>query len=918
MMNLKQILPIASLACTLALPGHAEVTIPDSDDRAHASFELDNGLGVMVVSDPEAETAGAAMSVDVGSDDDPDKVPGLAHLLEHMVFSGSEAYPERGGFSEFISRQGGRYNGYTASDHSSFFFQVQSTALDEALKRFSDFLSNPTLDPKDVGREIQIIQHEYDGQKGQQRWEELSVFRKVVNPTHPFSGFNMGNRASFEMVERGTLMDELNALFEMHYRADDMKLVVQGAASVDALRDRIETLFDDIPEGSAPETDLPPLLSSQQTPRWVRVSGEGSDPRMVLSFPVEPPHESHRVLPYGYIADLITSKQENRLREALRDRGWISDLGASHRVNAEQYATFDIILSLTDKGLEKRKAITAMIHDYLGRIRKEGVSEALYAEQQRSAREAFHNSEKAPALNYVASLAAALQRYEPESALSGPALMQQNDEGVMREALDQLRPANMVVTAYIPGESWSQEDAYSSATFETQAPGREKLQQWLALEEAPEFRIESMENPYIQDDHSVVDRNLDQDRPRLLPMTEDREGFDVWFLQDQLFQSPKGAVFIALDHPVAYEAEHGAVKTGIYSMLINEALNPLVQKGEKAGLSVSAMRTNHGIGLRIYGFTGKQQSFVKDVLKTIRNLEVTEAQLSKALAGFEQQVNQYRNFQPVRRLLVSLRADTHPRQSMPEAELEVAESLTVNQVEEFHERLWDQPSVEVLLHGNYDRDSARSMTDLLAQGLGSDFGTMGVRAEPVGETDVTTEESESISGKNSAAVYYARQPLDAENSAEMAILAQMLNEHLFSAVRDKQPMGYVAFASSNEDYLNHGPVFGIQAPGVAPGKIRKRLESELEKFVVELEEMAESDFETYRQGVLSQLQAPKERLSSYSQYWWMDIRRFGKPVDELGKAQAELKALTPDDLAGFARELLLDDEATVLVRTTET
>ena len=915
-MNLKQILPLASLACTLALPGHAEVTIPDSDDRAHTSFELDNGLTVMVVSDQEAETAGAAMSVDVGSDDDPDKVPGLAHLLEHMVFSGSEAYPERGGFSEFISRQGGRYNGYTASDHSSFFFQVQSTALDEALKRFSDFLSNPTLDPKDVDREIQIIQHEYDGQKGQQRWEELSVFRKVVNPAHPFSGFNMGNRASFEMVERDTLMDELKALFKMHYRAGDMKLVVQGAESVDELRDRIETLFDDIPEGSAPETDLPPLLSSEETPQWVRVSGEGSDPRLVLSFPVEPPDESHRVLPYGYIADLITSKQENRLREALRDHGWISDLGASHRVNAAQYATFDITLLLTDKGLENRKAVAAMVNDYLDRMRKEGVSESLYQEQQRSAREAFHNSEKAPALNYVASLAAALQRYEPEVVLSGPSLMQEYDEGEIREALDQLRPANMVVTAYIPGESWPQEDAYSSATYETQAPGKEKLKHWLALEEAPEFRIESMENPYIKEEHTVVDRNLDQDRPQLLSMTADREGFDVWFLQDQLFQSPKGAVFVALDHPVTYEAEHGAVKAGIYSMVINEALKPLVQKGEKAGLSVSAMRTNHGIGLRIYGFTGKQQAFVTDVLETIRHLEVTEEQLSKALAGFEQQVNQYRNFQPFQKLVVSLRAETHPRESMPERELAVAESLTVDQVEKFHKRLWDQPSVEALFHGNYDRERARSMTDVLAQGLGSDFGAMRARAEPVEEADVTTEESESISGKNNAAVYYARQPLDAENSAEMAILAQMLNEHLFSAVRDKQPMGYVAFASPNEDYLNHGPVFGIQAPGVAPGKIRKRLESELETFVAELEEMAESDFDTYREGVLSQLQTPKERLSSYSRYWWMDIRRFGEPVDELGKARDDLKTLTVEDLASFARELLLEDDATVLVRTT--
>ncbi|XOZ35088.1 insulinase family protein [Halomonadaceae bacterium KBTZ08] len=915
-MTIRQFFAAASLACTLAWPVHGEVITPDSDERDHASFELENGLTVMVVSDPGAETAAAAMSVGVGSDDDPDQVPGLAHLLEHMVFSGSEAYPERGGFSDFINRQGGRYNGYTASDHSSFFFEVQPDALDKALKRFSDFLAQPTLDREDVDREIQIVQHEYDGQKNQQGWQELSVFRKVVNPAHPFSRFNMGNRASFEGVARDTLMKELKELFEAHYRAGDMKLVVQGAEPVAGLRKRVKAHFSDLPEGSAPDSDLPPLLPSDELPRWVRVGGDGSDPRMVLSFPVAPPHKAHRVLPYGYIGELITSKQAGRLREALRERGWISDLGASHRVNAGQYATFDITLLLTDEGVANRKAVTGMVHDYLDRMREDGVSEPLYREQQRSIREAFHNAEQPPAMHYVSRLAGNLQRYEPERVLSGPSLMQEYDEAVIREALDQLRPANMVVTSYIPDTSWEQEDAYSGATFETRTPTTEKLEQWLALEAAPDFWLQTTENPYIQEEHPLVDRNLDQEQPSELAMTADREGFDVWFLQDQQFESPKGALYMALDHPVAYEAEHGPVTAGVYSMVLNEALKPLIQKGDKAGLSVTAMRTNHGVGFRIYGFTGKQKAFVSDVLDRVRNVTVTQELLDKAMAGFEQQVNQYRNFQPFQKLVVSLRAEAHPRQSRPDRELTAAESVTVDQLKDFHERLWDRPSVEALMHGNYDRDSARAMARVLSKGIGGPFETMPNKAERLGDAAIPREKAEVIPGDNTAAVYYARQPLEVEHSAELAMLAHMLNQHLFSAVRDKQPMGYVAFATPTEDYRSHGPVFGIQAPGASPKAVRKRLDSEVERFVSNLEGMSESDFDVFRDGLLSKLQKPQERLRSYSHYWWKDIRRFGKPVDELGRATQQLKALSADELTSFARKLLLDEEARVLVRTT--
>ena len=52
------------------------------------------------VSDPEATIAGASLSVGVGSYSENKEIPGLAHLLEHMLFLGSNEYPDR---AEFIS-----------------------------------------------------------------------------------------------------------------------------------------------------------------------------------------------------------------------------------------------------------------------------------------------------------------------------------------------------------------------------------------------------------------------------------------------------------------------------------------------------------------------------------------------------------------------------------------------------------------------------------------------------------------------------------------------------------------------------------------------------------------------------------------------------------------------------------------------
>lgn len=71
------------------------IIVPPLDDRKYETFELPgNGLRVLLCSDPSLSMAAAAMDVHVGATSDPDAVPGLAHFTEHMLFLGTELYPE--------------------------------------------------------------------------------------------------------------------------------------------------------------------------------------------------------------------------------------------------------------------------------------------------------------------------------------------------------------------------------------------------------------------------------------------------------------------------------------------------------------------------------------------------------------------------------------------------------------------------------------------------------------------------------------------------------------------------------------------------------------------------------------------------------------------------------------------------------
>ena len=75
------------------------------DKRETKTFSLENGLDILLVSDPDVHRSAAALSVGVGHLHDPEEKQGLAHYLEHMLFLGTKKYPEVGSFKKFLDTQ---------------------------------------------------------------------------------------------------------------------------------------------------------------------------------------------------------------------------------------------------------------------------------------------------------------------------------------------------------------------------------------------------------------------------------------------------------------------------------------------------------------------------------------------------------------------------------------------------------------------------------------------------------------------------------------------------------------------------------------------------------------------------------------------------------------------------------------------
>ena len=133
---------------------HLTILSPSLQKRSYGKILLKNGIKAYLISDPEAEQSACAVAIHAGSWDDPKSHPGTAHLLEHMLFLGTEKYPTSNGFSSFLSDHNGLHNAYTAPNLTVYLISVYTSHFDEGLDRFADFFTSPLLKQELIASEL--------------------------------------------------------------------------------------------------------------------------------------------------------------------------------------------------------------------------------------------------------------------------------------------------------------------------------------------------------------------------------------------------------------------------------------------------------------------------------------------------------------------------------------------------------------------------------------------------------------------------------------------------------------------------------------------------------------------------------------------------------------------------------------------
>ena len=211
------------------------------------TFDLDNGMDVVVIEDHRAPLVVHMVWYRVGAADEPPGKSGIAHFLEHLMFKGTETMAN-GEFSAVVEANGGSDNAFTAQDYTGYFQRVAADRLGLMMRMEADRMVNLVLDPAVVETERDVILEERNTRTENSAGAIFAEERTAVQyRAHPYGIPIIGWQSEIEALTR----EDALAFYADHYAPNNAILIVAGDVTPDEVRALAEEHYGPIPANPA-------------------------------------------------------------------------------------------------------------------------------------------------------------------------------------------------------------------------------------------------------------------------------------------------------------------------------------------------------------------------------------------------------------------------------------------------------------------------------------------------------------------------------------------------------------------------------------------------------------------------------------------------------------------------------------------
>ncbi|MGF2686457.1 insulinase family protein [Marinobacter sp. DUT-3] len=913
---LSQLLTLLLFLAASALTQAAIEPVKSPNDRnSYRYLELDNGMQVLLASSPGSDKAAASMNVAVGSGDDPEEREGLSHFLEHMLFLGTEKYPDPGEYQQFIKSHGGSHNAFTSFQDTNYFFDIQADHLDDALDRFAQQFSAPLFTPDLVDRERQAVHSEFTSKQKDDGRRIYSVRKAISNPAHAFSQFAVGNLSTLENTDERPLRPDLIEFWKNHYSSNLMSLSVYGPQSLDELERMVRGRFEAIENRNLePKVHDVPLLEPDRLPAEVTVDALKDLRSLSLTFPIPSQRENYRSKPASSIANLLGHEGPGSLFDVLKQAGLVDSLSAGSGMDTGTESSLVLSMALTPKGLENKDRILRLVFAYIEDVREEGISEERFEEMKNLAEIDFRFRERGEPVSEVMRLSSHLRHYDATDVLRAPWMMEAYTPEKYRDILQRLTPDNVLITVVEP----EPEIETPSLTQWYQAAWELKPVDPSVIAATPDKALASQlrlpePNPFVPENLNMVS-GADMDKPVKLA---DQGGLSVWYARDTQFGTPKANVYVSIRTPLAQASARGKVLTQLLVDAVNTNLNAWAYPAQLAGLDYSVYSHLRGVTIRVGGYSDKLHTLMTRILTQVADPHLTQQRFDIARQNVIDNLQNKAKERPVQQTSEKVQTLLIEGAWGTDERLRAAREVTLDELRNFASELFAQTDPVMLAHGNLSQAAALNLAQqvravVLNGAAITEVPRSTVRQLPEGESVVPLSVDHPDTGYT---LYMQGDNTGFSERAAFRLLGQIISSPFYEEIRTTRQLGYIVYATPFEMLETPALGFVVQSPEASGEEIDQAVREFSDTFEERLSSLSDSDLEREKQAVISQLMEQDRTLGAVSERFWREIDREATNFDSREQLVKAVKAVDRDQLIKTYRKAVLDREHALRVVT---
>jgi predicted Zn-dependent peptidase len=296
---------------------------------------LDSGLQIVTEALPALRSVSVGFWVGVGSRDERDGELGASHILEHLLFKGTEDR-SAAQIAHAVESIGGDMNAFTAQEMTTFYVRVPDEQLDLALDILADVVWSPALRSEDVAVERQVILEEIGLRDDTPDDLVHELFASAMFPDHPLGREVLGTRQSIGDMTR----DSIARFHRHHYRPSSIVVAAAGNLIHDRVVDRLARHAEALDVG--PEVELGRTVEGLAP----------AQPRAVLTKPAEQVHvvlgtrgiarEDPDRYPLTVLNQALGGGMSSRLFQEVRERRGLAYAVYSYRVAYVEIGAFGV------------------------------------------------------------------------------------------------------------------------------------------------------------------------------------------------------------------------------------------------------------------------------------------------------------------------------------------------------------------------------------------------------------------------------------------------------------------------------------------------------------------------------------------------------------------------------------------------